>query len=145
MRIKFLIIIFLIGLNCSAQEYLSGFSHEAKSVGERLRNRNNVVQLPFFDDFTESDVYTDAAKWQNNNVLVNSGFPLYPTNYNAATLDILDMTGKVYPHASSSPFIADSLISNPISLKNSHLPILYISVSITSLKVMVMLLKPRTR
>lgn len=117
MKIKFLIIIFLIGLNCSAQEYLSGFSHEAKSVGESLRNRNNVVQLPFFDDFTESDVYTDAAKWQNNNVLVNSGFPLYPTNYNAATLDILDMTGKVYPHASSSPFIADSLISNPISLK----------------------------
>ena len=117
MKIKFLIIIFLIGLNCSAQEYLSGFSHEAKSVGESLRNRNNVVQLPFFDDFTESDVYTDAAKWQNNNVLVNSGFPLYPTNYNAATLDILDMTGKVYPHASSCPFIADSLISNPISLK----------------------------
>ena len=117
MRIKFLIIIFLIGLNCSAQEYLSGFSHEAKSVDKGLRNRNNVVQLPFFDDFTESDVYTDAAKWQNNNVLVNSGFPLYPTNYNAATLDILDMTGKVYSHASSSPFIADSLISNPISLK----------------------------
>ena len=117
MRIKFLIIIFLIGINCSAQEYLSGFSHEAKSVGKGLRNRNNVVQLPFFDDFTESDVYTDAAKWQNNNVLVNSGFPLYPTNYNAATLDILDMTGKVYSHASSSPFIADSLISNPISLK----------------------------
>ncbi|MBO5958029.1 MAG: T9SS type A sorting domain-containing protein [Bacteroidales bacterium] len=117
MRIKFLIIIFLIGLNCSAQEYLSGFSHEAKSVGESLRNRNNVVQLPFFDDFTETDVYTDAAKWQNNNVLVNSGFPLFPTNYNAATLDILDMTGKVYSHASSSPFIADSLISNPISLK----------------------------
>ena len=117
MKIKFLIIIFLIGLNCSAQEYLSGFSHEAKSVGESLRNRNNVVQLPFFDDFTETDVYTDAAKWQNNNVFVNSGFPLYPTNYNAATLDILDMTGKVYSHASSSPFIADSLISNPISLK----------------------------
>lgn len=117
MRIKFLIIIFLIGLNCSAQEYLSGFSHEAKSVDKGLRNRNDVVQLPFFDDFTETDVYTDAAKWQNNNVLVNSGFPLYPTNYNAATLDILDMTGKVYSHASSSPFIADSLISNPISLK----------------------------
>ena len=93
MKIKFLIIIFLIGLNCSAQEYLSGFSHEAKSVGESLRNRNNVVQLPFFDDFTETDVYTDAAKWQNNNVLVNSGFPLFPTNYNAATLDILVMTG----------------------------------------------------
>ncbi len=107
----------MIGLNCSAQEYLSGFSHEAKSVDKSLRTRNDVVQLPFFDDFTENDIYTDAANWQNNNVLVNSGFPLFPTNYNAATLDILDMTGKVYSHASSSPFIADSLISNPISLK----------------------------
>lgn len=107
----------MIGLNCSAQEYLSGFSHEAKSVDKSLRNRNSAVQLPFFDDFTENDICTDNAKWQNNNVLVNSGFPLFPTNYNAATLDILDMTGKVYSHASSSPFIADSLMSNPISLK----------------------------
>ncbi|MBR5146096.1 MAG: T9SS type A sorting domain-containing protein [Bacteroidales bacterium] len=120
MKSRILIILLFIGLHCSAQEYLSGFSHESKAARERqdVRGRNASVALPFFDDFAESSVYTDAAKWQNNNVLVNSGFPLFPTNHNAATLDILDRTGKVYAHASSSPFIADSLMSNPISLKD---------------------------
>ena len=119
MKNKLLILILLIGLNASAQEYLSGFSFYKENAEERqsLRGRSDVLQLPFFEDFSESDVYTDAAKWQTNNAFVNSGFPLFPTNYNAATLDILDRTGKVYLHASSSPFIADSLMSNPISLE----------------------------
>ena len=118
MRTKLLIIIFLIGLSCSAQEYLSGFSYnnEAADDVRLMKKRSDVISLPFFDDFTESDVTPDASKWQNKNVLVNSGFPLFPANYNAATFDALDATGKVYTHASSSPFVADSLISNPISL-----------------------------
>lgn len=117
MKNKILFIILFVGLNCSAQEYLSGFSYETESVENNIsRSRNDVLQLPFFDDFTESEVYTDASKWQNNDVLVNSGFPVFPTNYNAATFDILDKSGKVYSHASSSPFIADSLMSKPISL-----------------------------
>ena len=117
MKNKLLIIILLIGLNCSAQEYLSGFSHETGAAESESRRGTNVLQLPFFDDFTESNIYTDDVKWQNNNVLVNSGFPVFPTNYNAATFDVLDRAGKVYSHAISSPFIADSLMSNPISLE----------------------------
>ena len=64
MKNKLLIIILLIGLNCSAQEYLSGFSHESKAARERqdVRGGNGSLELPFFDDFTESSVYTDAAK-----------------------------------------------------------------------------------
>ena len=80
MRNKLLIIILLIGLNCSAQEYLSGFSYEVETVETGLRTRSEVLQLPFFDDFTTTDVLTNTVKWQNNNVLVNSGFPLFPTN-----------------------------------------------------------------
>ena len=102
MKNKLLIIIFLIGLNCSAQEYLSGFSYETRTVDGRqdLRRGNNAVQLPFFDDFTESEVYPNASKWQSNNVLVNSGFPIFPTNFNAVTFDILDNAGKVSNEAS---------------------------------------------
>lgn len=119
MKIKLLIIIFLTVLNCSAQEYLSGFSYISDDSEDIiLKKRSNVMSLPFFDDFTESDVSPDASKWQNRNVLVNSGFPLFPANYNVATFDALDATGKVYTHASSSPFVADSLISNPISLSD---------------------------
>lgn len=119
MRTKLLTIILLIGLNASAQEYLSGFLYTTEVAEEAgLRSRNDVLKLPFFDDFTASNVVPDICKWQNKSVLVNSGFPLFPTNYNAATFDALDATGKVYAHASSSPFMADSLISNPISLKD---------------------------
>ena len=120
MKNKLLIIILLIGLNCHAQEYLSGFSYETNDFNENrnTRGRSEAIQLPFFDDFTDTEAFTNNVKWQNNKVLVNSGFPVFPTNYNAATFDVLDNTGKVYSHAISSPFIADSLISKPISLKN---------------------------
>ena len=129
MKDKFLIIIFLLGLNCSAQEYLSGFSHGMNVATESMaKGRSEVVNLPFFDDFTRSEIYTDAAKWQNNNILVNSGFPVFPTNFNVATFDILDASGKVYSRASSSPFLADSLMSQPISLeKLSPADSLYLS------------------
>lgn len=110
-------IIFLVGLSANAQEYLSGFSYSLKpQKNAEKRMLESSLRLPFFDDFTETQTYPDAAKWQNRSVLVNSGFPLFPTNFNAATLDAVDETGKVYSHASSSPFVADSLISKPISL-----------------------------
>ncbi len=114
-------IIFLIGLSANAQEYLNGFSYSLKSKKNVERKRSeSSLRLPFFDDFTETQTYPDAAKWQNRSVFVNSGFPLFPTNFNAATLDAIDETGKVYSHASSSPFVADSLISKPISLVDEN-------------------------
>ena len=124
MKIRLLILIALvaISLNTFSQEYLSGFSYNYKSMtnDSHRTSKNRSQGLPFFDDFTESNIYPDATKWQNKSVLVNSGFPAFPTNYNAATFDVLDETGKVYSHASSSPFVADSLISNPISLVDEY-------------------------
>ena len=124
MRIKilsFLLLTFILSFNSFSQEYLSGFSYSVQNKKNvEMRKSSDLVALPFFDDFSESEVFPDASKWQNRSVLVNSGFPLFPTNYNAATLDALDATGKVYSHASSSPFVADSLISKPISLINEN-------------------------
>ena len=118
-RILVLAISLFIGLGVNAQEYLNGFSYNAKKVDvQKTRETSNTLTLPLFDDFSESETYPDATKWQNRSVLINSGFPLFPTNYNAATFDALDESGKVYSHASSSPFVADSLISKPIQLSN---------------------------
>lgn len=112
-----IIILFLFGINSHAQEYLSDFFYEIKENRENKMNRNKtVVTLPFFDDFTTGRTYPDSTKWQTRYVLVNTGFPLYPPNYNAATFDVLDEYGKVYPNGSSTPFIADSLLSVPIRL-----------------------------
>ena len=124
MKIKILTVIvlaFILGYNSFSQEYLSTFSYSIESKKNiETRKNESTLRLPFFDDFTETETYLDAAKWQNRRVLVNSGFPLFPTNYNAATLDALDESGKVYSHASSSPFVADSLISKPISLVDEN-------------------------
>lgn len=120
MRKILLVIIFFVGINCSAQEYLDVFSYSIDNERKSVLRSDGVVALPFFDDFTETDLTLNETKWQNGNTLVNSGFPLFPTNYNAVTLDILDETGKVYSHASSSPFIADSLMSKPIRLVDDN-------------------------
>ena len=92
MKIKiltFIVLAFILGYNSYSQEYLSGFSYSVK-LKEKVEKRRseNKVTLPFFDDFTETDTYLDASKWQNRSVLVNSGFPLFPTNYNAASMRI---------------------------------------------------------
>lgn len=110
----------LLGFRLDAQEYLNGYIYERTEDNVMKRNSTNTITLPLFDDFTESDVTPDAAKWQNKSVLINSGFPAFPTNFNAATFDVLDETGKVYSHASTSPFVADSLLSNKISLVDEN-------------------------
>lgn len=112
-----MIISFLFGVGCHAQEYLSDFFYEIKGNEKSKVLRNETVAtLPFFDDFSTVHTYPDLTKWQSRCVLVNTGFPLYPPNYNAATFDVLDEYGRVYRNGSSTPFIADSLLSVPIRL-----------------------------
>lgn len=106
-----------VGLQCHAQEYTTGFYHDMHSP---IQTKSVMQTLPFFDDFSESGTLPDAAKWKNRSVFVNSGFPAFPINYNAATFDVLDEVGKVYNHASSNPFVADSLISNTITLSDEN-------------------------
>lgn len=107
----------LMSLSVNAQEYTNAFSREINK-NEKIQNHRTArpVVLPFFDDFTEKSMYPDSLKWMSSKVFVNSGFPLYPTNYNAATFDVLNEYGAVYSNGSSNPFIADSLISRPIRL-----------------------------
>lgn len=121
-NIILLALISFLGLSLNAQEYISAFSYhnENDNINSQKRERSAEISLPFFDDFTDTDIYPNTAKWQSNKVLVNSGFPMFPTNFNAATFDVLDANGKVYSHASSSPFVADSLMSLPISLYDGN-------------------------
>lgn len=103
-------------MNGNAQEYLTGFGGGFPEEEQRKSRDEAVATLPFFDDFTKPGVYPDGAKWQSDNVFVNSGFPKMPVNYRAATLDVVDKYGKVYSRGSSNPFIADSLLSVKIRL-----------------------------
>ena len=105
----------LFALHASAQEMLTNY----KTTTENAPTKRGVAEarfLPFFDDFSHSNLYPDSTKWTDNNVLVNDGFPLCPPNRNGVTFDVLDANGKVYNYAISNAFVAEYLTSARIRL-----------------------------
>lgn len=117
----FLITVFvlLIGNDVFAQEILTNFQRDYKLKDLQIRNEKSeeiIKCLPFFDDFSTSRVYPNPQNWMNDDVYINSSFPIFSTNVNAATFDILNRYGEVYLNASSVSFIADYLNSVRIRL-----------------------------
>ena len=103
-----------------AQEILTPFI-----TTEKAPIRKGVAEarfLPFFDDFSPSNIYPDSTKWTDNNVLVNDGFPLCPPNRNGATFDVLDANGRVYDYSISNAFVAEYLTSVRIRLDSIMKP-----------------------
>ena len=99
----------------TAQEILTPF----RTTMEKAPVTKGVAEarfLPFFDDFSQSNLYPDSTKWTDNAVLVNDGFPLCPPNRNGATFDVLDANGRVYSYAISNPFVSEYLTSVRIRL-----------------------------
>lgn len=118
---RFFIAIFLllVGNDVFAQEFLTGFQRDYKLKDSQIRNEKSeeiIKSLPFFDDFSTSKIYPNPQNWINDNVYINSSFPIYPTNVNAATFDILNRYGEVYSDASTVSFKADYLNSVRIRL-----------------------------
>jgi hypothetical protein len=86
-----------------------------------------MLELPFFDDFSQSKIYPDDEKWSDTYVFINYNYPVNPRSAGVATFDALDHTGALYPRASIWPFIADQLTSRPINLNYSPLDSIYLS------------------
>lgn len=85
----------------------------------KFGNRD-TVSLPFFDDFAQSKIYPDSTKWLNNQVFVNSQFPILPPSLNVATFDALDPSGYPYRNTINKDLstAGDSLTSQPINLRD---------------------------
>ena len=75
-----------------------------------------AVKLPFVDDFSDYMGFPNRKLWQDKQAFINQGFSIAPPTLGVATLDALDQNGKIYAHASSTPFPADTLTSRPIRL-----------------------------
>lgn len=120
LRMSFKALGFIMAFGCLtsqaiAQEILTPF----RGTNEKAPIRRGVAEarfLPFFDDFSHTDLYPDSTKWIDNNVLVNDGFPLCPPNRNGVTFDVLDANGCVYDYAISNAFVAEYLTSVRIRL-----------------------------
>lgn len=106
----------------AAQQY-DAF-HSAKKSAQAV-----LLELPFFDDFSNSSLKADSGRWSNAYAFVNNNFSLNPVTNGIATLDALDEVGSIYSHAVISPntFVADSLCSQTINLAYPASDSIYLS------------------
>ncbi len=122
------ILVLILGITkLHAQEVLLPIQHNPEKSYEAVSSKRvglpakeEVLELPFWDDFTNAGPYPDPARWIDQDVFVNKGFAVHPKTYGVATFDILDATGKIYEHATidNIPFAADHLTSGKISLSD---------------------------
>lgn len=74
------------------------------------------IQLPFFDDFSNSRITVNNDRWVDNFVYVNNDFPVNSPSINVATFDGLDAFGNAYSKFDTKG-ICDLLTSRSINLK----------------------------
>lgn len=117
-----LILISKGSLFVSSQEILRDIEVN-HSVRQRYHNTPNLksasagmLELPFFDDFSVTQVYPDHENWSDRNVFINNDYPVNPVSIGVATFDAIDHTGSLYEQASAMPFVADHLTSGPVNM-----------------------------
>lgn len=104
----------LTPLSLKAQEVLLPLQRTAPATKAVKQSSNQVIALPFFDDFAAGS--TPSALWEQGGVTVGTGYGELPPTVGMATLDALGPDGALYPQASTSPFPADTLCSLTIRL-----------------------------
>jgi hypothetical protein len=114
------VIFFILNFSLFSQEYISGISC-IPAIKTFLKNNpdfsfktgelKSSLELPFWDDFSQSELYPNSLLWQNFDVYINS------TLAGIATFDAVDPKGELYSNAGyETSFIADSLTSQAINL-----------------------------
>ncbi|MEI6899511.1 MAG: hypothetical protein WCL00_06515, partial [Bacteroidota bacterium] len=137
MRFKTILpfLFFIISLTGTAQEVLTGMQFNPvveKGFRELEKNKSPFsiadtipINLPFFDDFSKSQVFPSSDKWSDRYGFINSDFPINPVNFGVVTLDAINDSGSMYPEAVPGPqtFIADHLTSRYIRLDSTFTPV----------------------
>jgi hypothetical protein len=114
-----------MGLFAISQEYLNGMVNNPVIQKKHAQYDNSSkslpgVHLPFFDDFSGSDdIFPKSGLWKDRLVFVNKTYPVNPPTLGVATFDVINDTGALYPYATTTPFIADTLTSRDIRLDSS--------------------------
>ncbi|MDD2634565.1 MAG: T9SS type A sorting domain-containing protein [Bacteroidales bacterium] len=133
--LTFLLIITSFVLN--AQEVLVDCGNQqvknySKKYYSLISNRHtkalDTINLPFFDDFSNSYIYPDSTKWIDKFAYINKDYAVNPISMGVASLDAIDNFGAVYSHLPSlSSGIADYLTSAPINLELAVADSVYLS------------------
>lgn len=124
------IIITIISLAAVAtsagQEVVAGLQSNPALTGITENDRkgltyttSEIIELPFFDDFSGRSVYPDPKKWTDNFVFINNTYSDRQITTGVATFDAIDNKGRLYETAISTGFAGDMLTSQPVNLEYS--------------------------
>lgn len=84
----------------------------------RIEANGDTVEIPFFDDFSQSAIFPDPGLWEPyGGTYINNRYAINPPTINAASFDGLDHTGNAYS-ASEQFGETDKLVSRPIQFGN---------------------------
>lgn len=92
---------------------------ELSKAGEpAYKKSDEVLELPFFDDFSSTRVYPDKGRWLDRDVYINTSYCVNPPSHGVATFDGLNQRGFPYNTSGfNSPRPCDTLTSCPIDLE----------------------------
>lgn len=130
-----ILIISATGLfNLRAQEVLRGLQsarditdHYSQKSFLKSKGLNDTLELPFFDDFSFSNIYPHDSLWADDYVYINNTYAFEQLSMGVATFDALDNRGLLYDNASTLLFEADHLTSRPLNLEGSAADNFYLS------------------
>ena len=87
----------------------------------------SVIELPFYDDFSNKKPYPNPGLWADRYVFINNTFSTDQPTMGVATFDALDENGNLYGNATAIPFAADTLTSLAVNLAYAPSDSLYLS------------------
>ncbi len=111
----FVLLFSLFSVLSFAQTIISPIGSFADTQKQKRQSSDDIF-LPFIDDFSNYVGIPNPDKWETFGAVVNCSYQFNPPSVGVATLDATDIYGKLYAHATSSPFYADTLASRFIRL-----------------------------
>ncbi len=126
------LILFFLSLNIFSQEIVTNII-DNPIINDKINfNKDgevaDTVELPFWDDFSRSEIFPDVKLWSDSNVFINSNYVATSPSIRVATFDALNKNGELYPEAYFEKLIiSDFLTSQPINLNYPGENTIYLS------------------
>lgn len=100
-----------------SQKILSTVLLSAFCASAATAQDDEMLTLPFFDDFSYNASAPNNALWQNGGVTLSNTLPNRPPSIGAAVFDALNVDGEFYPAQYGTKYAnGDTLTSKPIDL-----------------------------
>jgi hypothetical protein len=131
-RISSILFLIVFSVNTYGQEVLLDLQslpikeNQAKKSQAQLKSKS-LLELPFFDDFSNGLSYPNPSNWSDQYVIVNTTYAINPPTIGVATFDAINQKGELYSFLSTTAHTSDTLTSQPINLNKLESDSLYFS------------------